>query len=160
MTMLEYERSDSNFPRSFLLQCPLALVAIVLVAWKLNGPDSSSSPPETEGKSRFRRIDFLGSAAIAATISTFILALDLGGQQLPWSHPFIWILIASSALCGLIFLLIEAFVAHEPIISLRLLVQRDMMTTNALGFLQSVAQFGVGFFNRPVVHEQYKCCMS
>ena len=131
-------------------------MAIGLVAWKLDGPGSSSPSSETDGKSRFHRIDFLGSLSIAATISTFILALDLGGQQLPWSHPFIWILMASSALCGLLFLLIEAFVAHEPIISLRLLVQWDMMTANALGFLQSAAQFAVGFSNRSLVPERNK----
>lgn len=123
-------------------------MAIVLVAWKLDGPNSSLSSSETGGTSKFHRIDFLGSLSIAATISTFILALDLGGQQLPWSHPLIWILIASSALCGLLFVLIEAFVAHEPIISLRLLVQRDMMTVNALGFLQTSAQFAVELSNR------------
>lgn len=132
--------------RSFLLQCPLSLAAIILVAWKLDGPESSLSFLETEEKpSKFRRIDFLGSASLAITISTFILALDLGGQQLPWSHPFIWILFASSALFGLLFILVEAFVANEPILPLRLLVQRDTVTTNLLAGLQSAAQFTVLF---------------
>lgn len=122
----------------------MSLAAIILVAWKLDSPDSSLSFLESVGKLRkFRRIDFLGSASLAVTISTFILALDRGGQQLPLNHPFIWILFASSAFFGLLFILVEAFVANEPILPLRLLVQRDTLTTNLLGGLQGVAQFAV-----------------
>lgn len=134
----------SLFSRSFLVQCPLSLAAIILVGWKLKGPDPSSSFMETEGKPRnFRRIDIWGSAALALTISTFILALDIGGQQLPWTHPAVLILFASSILLGLLFLLVEAFVADEPLLPLGLLVQRDIMTSNVLATLQTAAQFGV-----------------
>ena len=94
---------------------------------------------------KFHRIDFAGSASLAVTISTFILAIDMGGQQLPWSHPYIWILFGCSAFFGALFLIIEAYVAHEPILQLRLLVQRDMITTNMLSALQSAAQFAVRF---------------
>ncbi len=134
----------SWFSRSFLVQCPLSLAAIILVGWKLKGPDPSLSFLETEGKPRnFRRIDIWGSAALALTISTFILALDIGGQQLPWTHPAVLILFASSILLGLLFLLVEAFVADEPLLPLGLLVQRDIMTSNVLATLQTAAQFGV-----------------
>lgn len=67
----------------------------------------------------------------------------MGGQKLPWSHFIIWILFASSAVSGILFLLVEGFVAHEPIVPLRLFVQRDIMTTYLLAGLQSGAQFGV-----------------
>lgn len=122
------------------------MAAIVLVGWKLDGTDSSSSLREGEGKpTKFHRIDFLGSASLALTISAFILAIEMGGQQLPWSHPYLWILFGASAFFGLLFLLVEAFVAHEPILPLRLLFQRDMVTTNTLAALQSAAQFAVWF---------------
>jgi pheromone shutdown protein TraB len=122
----------------------LSLTAIILVAWKLNDPDPSASFAETETKPRgFHRIDFLGSISLATTITTFLLALSIGGQKLPWSHFIIWTLFASSAVSGILFLLVEGFVAHEPIVPLRLFVHRDIMTANLLAVLQSAAQFGV-----------------
>lgn len=67
----------------------------------------------------------------------------MGGHKLPWTHPIIWILFGSSLLSGLLFLVIEAYVAPEPILPLRLLIHRDVMTTNLLAILQSSAQFAV-----------------
>ena len=122
----------------------------MLVGLKLDHQDKSL-PKDVKGpsKSTFRRIDFLGSISLASTIVGFLLVLDLGGQKLPWSHPVIWIVFASSAVVGLLFLAIEGYVAKEPIFPLRLLVHRDVMTAYLLAALQMAAQFGVQF---PLAH--------
>ena len=137
----------ANLPcRSFYAQCPLAVIAIILVAWKIQNPHPP--PPseigDTEGeKGKLRRIDFFGSISLALTIVGFLLVLDLGGQKLPWTHPLIWIIFAASAVFAIAFLLIEAFVAQEPIFPLRLLVHRDVITAYSLSALQAGAQFAV-----------------
>ena len=133
-----------TFLRSFYSQCPLALISIILVAWKLDNPDRSQ-PGHITGTTfgKLRRIDFIGSASLALTILGFLMALDLGGQKYPWSHPLIWMLFASSAFLGLLFFLVEAHWAKEPIFPLRLLVHGDVVTAYLVACLQTGAQYAV-----------------
>lgn len=138
--------SITNVERSFYIQCPLTITAILLVAWKLDGSDTLDSPEADDNKVKKRkvqRIDFLGSITLALTITGFLLVLDLGGQKLPWTHPLIWIIFGAAAVSGTAFGLIEAFVAREPIFPLRLMIHRDVMTAYMISALQVAAQFGV-----------------
>ena len=130
--------------RSFYIQCPLAILAIILVVWKLDSPGSSlPSHHDKPRRSKLRRVDFLGCFTLAAAITGFLLALDLGGQRISWTHPIVWILFASSAIFGVFFLLAEAYIAQEPIFPLRLLFHRDVLTTYLVTGLQSGSQFAV-----------------
>ncbi|CAD6583109.1 MAG: hypothetical protein ASARMPRED_001227 [Alectoria sarmentosa] len=61
---------------SFFIQCPLALLAIVLVALKLDHQDRSLPVDvKSPSQSKLRRIDFLGSISLALTIVMFIVPL-------------------------------------------------------------------------------------
>ena len=132
--------------RSFYIQCPLALICIVLVAWKLDSPAPSEPDHAAEPTfGKLRRIDFLGSASLALTTVSFLIALDLGGQKYPWNHPIITILFVTSAVSGLLFVLVEAYLAEEPIFPLGLLVHRDVVTAYLVAGLQIGAQFAVSF---------------
>ena len=73
----------------------------------------------------------------------FLLALDLGGQKVRWTHPIIWILLSLSAVFGIIFLAVEAYVAQEPIFPLRLMVHPDVVVGYLVTGLQACAQLGV-----------------
>lgn len=137
--------------RSFYIQCPLALISIILVAWKLDSPDYSQSDHAAESTFvKLRRIDFLGSASLALTIVGFLIALDIGGQKYPWNNPIIWILFASSAVLGLFFLLVEAYWAKEPIFPLGLLIHRDVVTAYLALCSQTAAQFAVSLCVSPI----------
>ncbi|KAL8787430.1 MAG: hypothetical protein Q9213_002207 [Squamulea squamosa] len=140
---------------SFYIQCPLTVTAIILVAWKLDGRSNhtttAAADDETKtAKRKLHRIDFLGSISLALAIVGFLLAkfeirsvLDLGGQKLPWDHPLIWIIFAAAGVCSLVFTLVEAFVAREPIFPLRLIVHRDIISAYLVTALLGTAQFGV-----------------
>lgn len=130
--------------RLFFIQCPLALLAIALVAIKLNHQDGSLPVDvKSPSQSTLRRVDFLGSISLALTIAGLLLVVELGGHKFPWNHPAIWILSISVAALGLLFLFIEGYIAKEPILPLELLVHRDVMTTYLVAALQAVAQYGV-----------------
>ena len=77
----------------------------------------------------------------------FLIALDLGGQKLPWNHPIIWMLFISSAVLGILFLLVEAYWAKDPIFPLSLLTHRDVVTAYLAAGFQIAAQFAVSFAN-------------
>lgn len=95
-------------------------------------------------KGKLRRIDLLGSISLALAITGFLLVLDLGGQRLPWSHPYVWIIFGASCLFSVLFALVEAFVAREPIFPLRLFIHRDVIISYLVTALQGAAQFAVG----------------
>ena len=123
------------------------MVAIVLVAWKLDNHTTpvsqEANSTDTSKKGKLRRIDFLGSISLALTIVGFLLVLDLGGQKISWSHPMLWVICAAAVVCGIAFVLIEAYVAREPIFPLRLFVHRDVMSAYLVSALLTLAQFGV-----------------
>ncbi|KAF7942589.1 uncharacterized protein EAE97_006043 [Botrytis byssoidea] len=127
---------------SFLAQCPPTILALMLVLWKLD-----ITPQQTCGKqfhfSKLRRIDFLGSIFLSVSIVCGLMVLDLGGHRMPWTDLKLLSLFGISVAAGILFFLIEGFWAKEPIFPLRLLRNRDVLTSYInLGF-QSGAQMAM-----------------
>ena len=124
---------------SFLCQAPLALVLLALVWWKLpsefehehNAVARENSTVETTGHptlSKLRRIDFLGAFLIAISMVALLLALNFASKRLKFFDPLVIGLILLWISSSLLFLLVEAKYASEPIIPLRLLLERDVLT--------------------------------
>ncbi|THV48021.1 hypothetical protein BGAL_0273g00160 [Botrytis galanthina] len=127
---------------SFLAQCPPTILALMLVLWKLD-----ITPQQTCGKqshlSKLRRIDFLGSIFLSVSIVCGLMVLDLGGHRMPWTDLKLLSLLGISVAAGILFVLVEGFWAKEPIFPLRLLRNRDVLTSYInLGF-QSGAQMAM-----------------
>jgi hypothetical protein len=116
---------------------------MALVAWKLKIPTQEAELKESQF-SKIMRIDFLGAFLLSTSIVWGLLVLDLVAQQISWLDLRILALFGASLVTGICFLLIEAFWATEPIFPLRLLLNRDVVTSYInLGF-QSAAQMAVG----------------
>jgi hypothetical protein len=128
--------------RSFLGQCPPTLLAMALVAWKLEIPTQEPKLKESQ-YSKLMRIDFLGAFLLSTSIVWGLLVLDLGGQQIPWSDVRILAMFSASLVTGICFLLVEAFWATEPVFPLRLLLNRDVVTSYINLCFQSAAQMAV-----------------
>ena len=60
-----------------------------------------------------------------------------------------WMLIISSAVLGLFFLLVEAYWAKEPIFPLSLLIHKDVVTAYLTAGFQIAAQFAVSLCEWP-----------
>ncbi|KAM3084217.1 hypothetical protein ACMFMF_001574 [Clarireedia jacksonii] len=128
---------------SFIGQGPVMLVAIILVAAKLPAHSTSDIvQPETE-HSRLRRIDFFGAFLLASTVASFLGALSLGGQKLPWSHPIVIGLLLGSLLLSISFVFYENKYAAEPIFPPSLLIRREVAAPYAILALQTGAQVGM-----------------
>lgn len=126
-------------------QGPLMVLAIILVSLKLPSQSSTDSPPPKGGPSKLRRIDFIGAILLAVSIVSFLLALSLGGQNLPWSHPIVIGLLTGSLILGSIFVTYEMKYAFEPIFPPHLIVRRDVATPYAIMALQTSAQVAMMF---------------
>jgi hypothetical protein len=93
--------------------------------------------------SKLARIDFAGAFLLAATILFFLLPLEITGEKIPWTHPFVLGLFASSITMGVLFVVVETHWAKEPIFPLNLLRSRHVVIPDILVFLQLAAQLGV-----------------
>jgi EmrB/QacA subfamily drug resistance transporter len=87
------------------------------------------------------RVDYLGSALLAAWVTTFLLITVWGGSTYPWGSPVIVLLgLATAVLVGA-FLLREK-VAAEPILPLRLFRNRTFSVGSGMILLIGLAMFG------------------
>jgi MFS family permease len=129
---------------SFISQVPLAGIAMVLIATALPSHHCNNLEDEMQ-QSRLARIDFMGAIFMTLSILGLLLPLEVGGEQVPWSSPFIMVLFAGAVGFGLLFLATEAWVAKEPIIPLILLRQRDVVVSSFIMLFQCSAQTSLMF---------------
>lgn len=137
-------RNASHQTRLFLLQIPFIAAGAFLVIAKLRiaSPDTTTHAPST------RRVDFLGTALLAASIISLITVLDRGGHAFPWISWPAALLSSSGLALGVLFIAVETSksLAPEPIFDLRILHNnRNVPITYAIAFLQLTAQLGMIF---------------
>ncbi|KAJ5915323.1 hypothetical protein N7454_011077 [Penicillium verhagenii] len=128
----------------FLLQVPFLALAAVLVIIKLKVAQSTPETPET-GKSKLRQVDFLGTGLLASGIISLIGLLDQGGKAFPWTSGLTFVLGGGGILLIVAFVLVEAYVATDPIFNLRILRRPNVAVSYILSTLQITAQLGMLF---------------
>ncbi|OAA45315.1 major facilitator superfamily transporter [Beauveria brongniartii RCEF 3172] len=104
----------------FIAQVPCAMVALVFGAKVLTNPPGIVSSVNSGLNLVWKRVDFRGAVLLVSAISLQLLGLSLGGNELPWSSPWvIGLVVTSFGLLGL-FLHVEATTSAMPIVPLRL----------------------------------------
>lgn len=127
---------------TFLCQCPLIGLSIVLVWWRLEEPKPNNDPKQSMS-TKLKRIDFLGAFFLSTTLLCFLLALDMGGDKFPWEHPLIIGLSIGTVISAGLFSLTEQYWAKEPIFPLRLLGHYVVITSYTILIIQTAIQVAV-----------------
>jgi MFS family permease len=125
---------------AFLAQVPLVIVSAILVYITVK------IPPKVSSKSKLSRIDFLGAFSLTITLVLFLLGLNSGGNIVPWNHPLVLISLPLSFVSLLVFIYIEANIASEPIIPVRLLINRTVAATCLTNWFSTMSIFMVTFY--------------
>ncbi|KAG5300099.1 multidrug resistance protein fnx1 [Histoplasma capsulatum G186AR] len=125
---------------AFLIQVPCMMVSTLLVLWKVD------IPVKVTDKSRLKRIDFLGAATLVATLVLLLVGLNCGGNQVPWNHPLIWTTLPLSVVFFILFIYVEEKVATEPVIPVRLLLDRTVLSACLTNWFCTMAVFAVLFY--------------
>ncbi len=128
----------------FLAQVPLSSMALYFGARVLRNPPGSMSIDDGLGVV-WRRVDFSGAMLLVVSISVQLLGLSLGGNELPWSSPWVIGLILSSFVLFALFLRIEATTKAMPVIPLRMLKGRLPVLTQIANVLAGVSAYAVCF---------------
>jgi MFS family permease len=122
---------------AFLLQLPFIFVSTIMVLIHVNVPVKETDT------SRWKRIDFLGAGVLVVTLVMFLLGLSTGGNQLPWTHPFVLTTLSLSAVAFLGFLYVEDAVASEPVIPVRLLLDRTIFAACLTNWFTTMSVFAI-----------------
>jgi MFS family permease len=134
---------------ALLGQAPVMIVAMILVAWKVdikpksNPGDENTDQSTQDIRAKLKRIDFLGALFMSTAILSAMLILDMGGEKVPWTSPIILLLAGISVLSGLSFYLTEKYYAKEPIFPLRLLSHKEVVLVYSLLAFQIASQVAV-----------------
>jgi hypothetical protein len=131
--------------RLFLIQAPLVAVAAVLVTAKLRLEKTASQNTSKSTLAKLRQIDFLGSSVLVTAIVALTLLIDQGGKSFAWKS--IWTPVLATFGAGLLvaFVLIECYVAREPIFDLRILRTPNVASSYIISLLQVTAQLAMMF---------------
>lgn len=105
---------------AFLVQVPLVILSAILVWFVVD------IPPKESSKSKISRVDFTGAAMILVTLILLLLGINSGGNIVPWTHPLVLTSLPLSLVALGIFIYVEAYRAKEPIIPVRLLLNRTV----------------------------------
>ncbi|EPS33800.1 hypothetical protein PDE_08762 [Penicillium oxalicum 114-2] len=125
---------------AFLLQIPFLVVSCILVIFTVD------IPVKTTDTLRIKRVDFLGAITLVLTLVTLLMGLNTGGNQVPWTHPLVLVSLPLSAVFLGIFIYVEACVATEPVIPVRLLLDRTVASACLTNWFTTMAVFGLLFY--------------
>ena len=125
---------------AFLVQVPFVVVSAILVFFVVN------VPPKKSEKSKLSRVDFLGAFTLTVTLVLLLLGLNSGGNIVPWNHPLVLVSLPLSGVCLGAFIYIEAYIAPEPVIPVRLLLHRTVAAACLTNWFATMAQFILTFY--------------
>jgi len=126
-----------------VIKTPVLTFSFILVALKVN----VKLPYELQHEStsdKLRRIDFLGSLTLVGTVGCLLLGFSLKStEEMSWSHPLIWGLLAASSVWGFLFVLVESFWAPYPVMPLCLITQRTPLAVSLSNLVTSMSAFSM-----------------
>ena len=125
---------------AFLFQVPLVTIGAILVVFNVNIPVKSLE------KSAFRRVDYFGSVVLTFSLVLFLLGANSGGNILPWTHPLVLTSFPLSGVLLIIFAIVEEKVASEPIIPVRLLIDRTVSASCLSFWFTFMAFYGTVYY--------------
>ncbi|KAI9370050.1 major facilitator superfamily domain-containing protein [Aspergillus egyptiacus] len=125
---------------AFLIQIPFIVVSTILVALTVKIPAKEAD------KGKLRRIDFLGAITLIIALVLLLLGLNTGGNQLPWTHPLVLTTLPLSLVALGAFVYIEANYTSEPVIPVRLLLNRTVLTACLTNWFSTMNVYGLLFY--------------
>ncbi|MCJ1336427.1 hypothetical protein MMC09_001703 [Bachmanniomyces sp. S44760] len=125
---------------AFLMQVPLTCISGLMVFFLVKIPTKKTE------KSRLKRIDYLGALSLISTLILLLLGINSGGNVVPWTHPLVLITLPLSFVCLLLFIYIESSVAVEPVIPVRLLLNRTVLASCLTNWFITMAVFALLFY--------------
>ncbi|KAK3360894.1 vacuolar basic amino acid transporter 2, partial [Lasiosphaeria ovina] len=104
----------------FLSQVPVSALALVVGALVIKNPEGGFDLGRSF-RDVWAKVDFTGALLLVTAICIQLVGLSLGGNELPWSSPWVISSLLGSLVLFALFLVVEAQTSAIPVIPLRLL---------------------------------------
>ncbi|KAI5478711.1 MFS general substrate transporter [Pseudohyphozyma bogoriensis] len=128
---------------AFLIQVPICVLHFAMAWWKVENSFDPTFQPGHDMMARIKRVDFLGSILLVLGVAASLVGLALGGNEYPWSAPIVWVSLIGGILVLVIFVLVETYVAAEPLLAPELLFTRTPGFVSLTNFFASMAQLAI-----------------
>jgi MFS family permease len=126
----------------FLLQAPVSVVALGLGYLVVKNPRTSLH--RASFKETWRAVDFSGAFLLVTAISIQLIGLSLGGNEFPWSSPWVIGSLAGSVVLFAVFLYVEDTTSAIPVIPLEMLKGRLPTLTHITNVCVGLSAYAVG----------------
>lgn len=126
--------------KAFLIQVPITAVSGILTFFVIDIPVKKTNKPT------WRRIDLLGAITLVVTLVLLLLGLNSGGNIVPWTHPLVFISLPLSIVFLCVFIYIENTYASEPVIPVKLLLDRTVLSACLTNWFATMSTFGLLFY--------------
>ncbi|TKA26800.1 hypothetical protein B0A50_04246 [Salinomyces thailandicus] len=103
-------------------------------------------PVKETDRSKIKRVDFLGALTLVTTLVLLLLGLNSGGNLVPWNHPLVYVSLPLSGVSLALFIYVEERVASEPIIPVRLLLNRSVMAALLTNWFITMAVYSLLYY--------------
>ncbi|KAJ7119134.1 vacuolar amino acid permease [Mycena epipterygia] len=129
---------------AFLLQAPLYLLSFLLTSYNLR----YVTPGKSKGaKEVLKRIDYFGSLTLLIFVGSLSLFLSMRyNETLPWSDVWIITPLVMTFVFLLLFLIVEMFLASDPVLAPFMLRQKIPVLVGASNFLSATCNFSINYF--------------
>lgn len=87
-------------------------------------------------------IDYLGATLLVGAVSLLLVWVSLGGSTFDWRSTTSYLLVAGTLLVGAAAIYVEAAVASEPVVPMRLFADRTLVLATIASVMIGVAMFG------------------
>ncbi|PWY89088.1 MFS general substrate transporter [Aspergillus heteromorphus CBS 117.55] len=106
----------------FLIQVPVGFLALITGHLVLKLPSQNKFGGEDRSlRAIWKRVDLSGACALIIGLSTQLVGLSLGGNELPWSNVWVILSLVASVVSLVLFMVIEAKTTAVPLIPPRML---------------------------------------
>lgn len=125
---------------AFLIQPPIIVINAALVFFVVRIPQNKSQ------SSLLRRIDYLGGGSLILAIILFQVAMNSGGTSVGWNSPLVIVSLTIAALSFGLFIYWDWNKAGNPVIPIRTLLQRTVVSAQLSFFFASAANISIMFY--------------
>ncbi|KZP06017.1 MFS general substrate transporter [Athelia psychrophila] len=129
---------------AFLLQLPIFLVSLALTQWNLTyvTPGKGKSTREV-----LKRIDWGGTFTLFVAVGSFLVFLSTRyNEDLPWGDVTVIVPLVLACVFAVAFVVVELFIAPEPVMAPFLLRQKVPVLVGMSNFLVSLNNFAIMYF--------------
>lgn len=128
----------------FLLQIPFSIFAFGAGYFVLKNQHRGIISEGGLG-ALWKRVDFSGALLLVAAVSTQLLGMSLGGNELPWGSPWVIGSLSISVVLFVVFIRIEGKTTALPIIPLRMLQGAMPIATQIANICAGMSTYGYLF---------------